>query len=224
MARQPASHPAADAGLHPAIRVLAPEELDAAVALLAEGMRDNPMHVRAFGVDPLRRQQRLRRFLGQLVTHVHSNGVLLGASVHGELAGVLGMMKPGCCRPARREMLRMAGAIIASNPPLSALRIHRWLSTWTRNDPRGPHAHIGPLAVLPPWRRQGVGRELMMQCCMRLDALGEVAWLETDLAINVAFYETLGFVVVRHEPVLGVPTWFMGRSAWGSESLFACEK
>lgn len=211
MARQPASSGPVDAGLPIAIRALEADELGAAVALLAEGMRDNPLHVKAFGPDPQRRQQRLRRFLGQLVAHVHSNGTLLGACVHDELVGVLGMMNPGRCRPARSDVLRMVGAIITSNPPLGVLRIQRWLSAWSRNDPLEPHAHIGPLAVSPAWRRQGVGRELMMQCCARLDALGAVAWLETDLASNVAFYETLGYVVVRQESVLGVPNWFMRR-------------
>ncbi|HET8941907.1 MAG TPA: hypothetical protein VFN13_07965 [Rudaea sp.] len=51
----------------------------------------------------------------------------------------------------------------------------------------------------------------MTECCRGLDAQAEIAWLETDLAINVTFYETLGFVVARCEPVLGVMTWFMRR-------------
>ena len=211
MARQPASGLPADAGPRLVIRALAPDELGAAAAVLAEGMLDNPLHVRAFGIDAQRRRQRLQRFLGPLLGHVHSNGTLLGACVHGELVGVLGVMKPGRCRPARRGILRMAGAIIVGNPPLGSMRIHRWLSAWARNDPRAPHVHIGPLAVLPPWRRQGVARRLMQRCCWRLDALREVGWLETDLAINVAFYKTLDFAVVRHEPVSGVPNWFMRR-------------
>ncbi len=211
MAQPRASHATLDAGLPLAIRALAPDERDAATALLAAGMRENPLHVRAFGANPRRRQRRLRRFLGQLVAHVHANGTLLGACVDGELVGVLGMLEPGRCRPTRMETLRMASAIIVRNSPTRVWRIQRWLSAWTRNDPAELHAHIGPLAVLPAWRRQGVGRELMVHCCRRVDALGVAAWLETDLAINVAFYETLGFVVTRREAVVGVPNWFMRR-------------
>lgn len=211
MAPPPASHATVDAGLVITIRVLAPDELDAAAALLAEGMRDNPLHLKSFGSDLCRRQRRLRRFLGLLVAHVHANGTLLGACVDGELIGVLGMLDSGRCRPTPMETLRMAGAIIVSHSPTRVWRIHRWLSTWTRNDPSELHAHIGPLAVLPAWRRRGVGRELMMHCCRRVDAVGVAAWLETDLAINVAFYETLGFAVTRREAVLGVPNWFMRR-------------
>jgi hypothetical protein len=44
-----------------------------------------------------------------------------------------------------------------------------------------------------------------------MDALAATAYLETDLAINVDFYETLGFLVVKHELVLGMPNWFMSR-------------
>lgn len=52
----------------------------------------------------------------------------------------------------------------------------------------------------------------MMQCCRHMDAHAATAFLETDLAINVAFYETLGFVVVRRDSALGVTNWFMSRS------------
>lgn len=211
MATRSAVRRSVGAGPLPALKTLGADELGAMTVLLAEGMRENPLHAKVFGADVERRRRRLHRFLGLLVTHVHSNGTLLGAWVDGELMGVVGMMMPGRCRPRRKETLRMAGAIIVSNPPLGAWRIHRWLSAWARNDPSEPHAHIGPLAVSPAWRRRGVGRALMTQCCRRVDAIGAIAWLETDRAINVAFYKTLGFVVARHESRLGVPTWYMRR-------------
>lgn len=201
----------ADPARHLVIRVLGADQLAAATELLAEGMRDNPLHVKAFGGDAPLRQRRLQRFLGQLVTHIHANGTLLGASVDGELVGVQGMLKPGHCRPAAGGLLRMVATIIASNSPLGVWRIQRWLLTWARRDPREPHAHIGPLAVASSWRGQGVGRSLMTEACHYADTLGAVAWLETDLAANVAFYETLGYVVVRCELVLGVLSWYMQR-------------
>ncbi|MHA6646290.1 GNAT family N-acetyltransferase [Mesorhizobium sp. A623] len=182
-----------------------------AAAILANGMLDNPLHVEVFGTDPDRRHRRLLRFLGHLVAYVQSNGEVLGAYVQDEIIGVLGMIKPGRCRPALTDTLRFAGIIAASNPPAGIFRIRRWLAAWARNDPAGPHWHIGPLAVGPAHRRRGIGRHLMMRCCQRMDALAATAYLETDLAINVAFYESLGFVVTGHETVLGVPSWFMTR-------------
>ncbi|MCL4765544.1 MAG: hypothetical protein KJZ80_04870 [Hyphomicrobiaceae bacterium] len=44
-----------------------------------------------------------------------------------------------------------------------------------------------------------------------MDVLAASTYLDTDLAINVATNETLGFVVTRHQLVLGVPNWFMSR-------------
>jgi catechol 2,3-dioxygenase-like lactoylglutathione lyase family enzyme len=44
-----------------------------------------------------------------------------------------------------------------------------------------------------------------------MNALATTAYLETDLEINVAFYETLGFLVVKHELAPVVPNRFMSR-------------
>lgn len=183
----------------------------AAAQVLADAMLENPLHVRAFGTKPTRRRQRLGRFMEPLVRHVQSHGTLLGAYAQGELIGVLGMMQPGCCRPKGWTALRFAAVIVATNSPLGVWRIVRWLAAWARSDPSGPHWHIGPLAVASAYRRQGVGRHLMMHCCAKLDTLATVAWLETDLAINARFYTSLGFVTAQQEPVLGVPNWFMRR-------------
>lgn len=206
----PPSQPA-DGNVHVDIRTLTPRELHAAADLLTEGMRDNPVHVKAFGTHAKHGRKRLRRFLGQLVAHVDAGGTLLGAFAHNELVGVLGMMKPGRCRPGRIAALRFAAAIVTSNPPRGVWRIARWLAVWARNDPAQPHWHIGPLAVRAAHRRRGIARRLMTQCCQQIDAGTASAWLETDLAINAAFYETLGFVVVAKRPVIGVPNWFMRR-------------
>lgn len=193
------------------IRVLTREELHAAAVILAQGMLDNPLHVRAFGSSPVPRERRLLRFLGGVIGHVEAHGKVLGAFAGGELVGILGMMKPGRCRPALRDRLRLGCLIVAGNPPATVLRIRRWLSVWARNDPAGPHWHIGPLAVAEAYRRRGIGRRLMMHCCEQIDAVAAAAYLETDLARNVTFYETLGFAVIRRETVLGVPNWFMLR-------------
>jgi ribosomal protein S18 acetylase RimI-like enzyme len=175
-------------------------------------MGDNPLHVRVFGDEPARRQRRLSRFLRLLITYVHSNGNVLGAYVQGELIGVLGMIQPGRCRPMLRDRLRLGLVLLTSVPPTVLLRIHRWLSGWERHDPLESHWHIGPFAVLPAYRRRGIGRCLMMECCQRMDALKAMAWLETDLEINVTFYQTLGFAMIKQDLVLGEPSWFMSRS------------
>lgn len=201
------------------IKELCPSELHAAAAILAHGMHDNPLHVRVFGANAVRRPARLLVFLGYLVAYVQSNGEVLGAYLEGELIGVLGVIKSGHCRPTLTDRLSFARAIVPSTPPTVLLRVFRWFSAWERNDPGDPHWHIGPLAVLPAYRRRGIGRRLMTRCCQRMDEFAATAWLETDLEINVGFYQRLGFVVVGYELVLGVPCWFMCRSPMGSTSV-----
>lgn len=194
------------------IRALARNEMNAAAAILAHGMRDNPLHVRVFGANPDRRQQRLLRFLSHLVVYVHSNGEVLGAYVQGELIAVLGMIRPGRCRPRLKDKLHFGSVLLTSTSPVVLLRIHRWLTIWKRNDACAPHWHIGPLTVLPTHQGRAIGRRLMLRCCQQMDELAATAWLETDLEMNAAFYQSLGFVVVREKIVLGVPNWFMSRS------------
>lgn len=198
-------------GLPVAIRALKPDELRAATALLTRGMLSNPLHLKVFGVDPDHRKRRLSRFIGPLIAYVHSHGMVVGAFVQGQMIGVLGMIEPGYCRPRLIDRLHIARSILTSAPPTILLRIYRWLAAWARNDPKEPHWHIGPLAVLSENRRRGVGRQLMEFCCAQLDSLEAAAWLETDLEINAGFYRSFGFYVVREEPVLGVPVWFMSR-------------
>lgn len=213
MPRQPTARSGSDGRLSVQIETMPASERRAAVDLLAEGMRDNPLHVRVFGADPARRQQRLQRLLQMLVGHVQSRGTLLGAYADGDLIGVLGMLPPGRCRPGWFDTVRLAGTIALSNPPATAVRARQWLMAWERNDPTDPHWHLGPMAVRTTHRRQGVARCLMETCCKKIDAQGAIAWLETDLQINVSFYETLGFSITCQEEVLGVTNWFMTRPA-----------
>lgn len=193
------------------IRKLCSDELPEATVLLAEGMLHNPLHIRAFGQDSERRHQRLHAFIAPLLRMVHANGDVLGAFRDSALIGTLGMMAPGGCQPSPAVALRMAGAIAASNPLAGTFRIFRWLSTWARHDPTEPHWHLGPLTVLAAHRREGVARELMQEACRQLDKTATAGYLETDLAINVSFYESLGFQTLRTQKVLGVPNGFMNR-------------
>jgi hypothetical protein len=51
--------------------------------------------------------------------------------------------------------------------------------------------------------------------CVRVDAAGGDAYLETDKPANVRFYERFGFEVIGDQEILGVTNWFMLRQALG---------
>jgi hypothetical protein len=72
------------------IRVVRLEELGQAAALVARGMRDNPIHVAAFGEDADTRERRLGAVFGTALPLVSPKGALLGAYTGGTLVGVAG--------------------------------------------------------------------------------------------------------------------------------------
>jgi ribosomal protein S18 acetylase RimI-like enzyme len=191
------------------VRSLRPGETSEAVGVLARGMRDNPIHVAAFGPDPARRLRSLERMFGALFRVFGGQRPI--CAVDGQaLVAVAGVAPHGTCQPTMGQRLRFAPAMARLGPG-AARRVGTWLAAWGARDPGFPHSHLGPLAVDAPLQGRGIGSEVMTAYCAGLDAAGEVGYLETDRAGNVRFYERHGYVVTGEEDVLGVPNWFMVR-------------
>jgi GNAT superfamily N-acetyltransferase len=180
-----------------------------AVAVLARGMRDNPVHVAAFGADPERRRKTLERLFGALFRVMTAQQPLC-VRRGGRIVAATGVAPAGACQPTPRQALAMAPAVLGMGAS-AALRTMRWIRAWGRRDPDEPHVHLGPLAVDAHLQGQGIGSVLLADHCRRLDATGEVGYLETDRAENVRFYAKQGFRTVGEEDVLGVRGWFMRR-------------
>ncbi len=188
-------------------------EVPEAVGVLARGMRDNPLHVAAFGADPERRRRRLERFFGAFFRVMRAQ-TPLAAHDAGTLVGVTGVAPPGTCQPAIRDELRLLPTVLAMGPATSA-RMMRWVAAWAAHDPSEPHSHLGPLAVDAHLQGRGIGTRILAEYCARLDRAGELAYLETDKPVNVRIYERHGFRVISEEQVIGVPNWFMRREPGG---------
>src|SRR4051812_55346 len=193
---------------------LRPELLDAAAGVLARGMRDNPIHVAAFGPDPQRRARILVRMFSDLFRVLPGYHAMC-ARTDGEIVAVAGRAEGGACMPGALQKLRLAPGLLSLGPR-TAVRSSRWMSAWSARDPEDPHSHFGPFAVDPHLQGQGIGTVLLRDYCAGVDAGGEVAYLETDRAENVRLYERQGFAVVDQADVLGLPNWFMRRPARAS--------
>ena len=195
------------------VRELSPAELTDAAGVLGRGMRDNPLHVRAFGEDAGAREAGLVALFEPMLTRHHAErGVVLGAFLSAQLVGVCAMVPPGRCQPSLRTMLALLPALAGRGDATLVLRMANWMTQWSRRDPEANHWHLGPIGVERHLQRRGVGTALLNDCCRRLDATSTPAYLETDKPGNVAFYERFGFQVVSDGPVLGVPNWFMVRT------------
>jgi ribosomal protein S18 acetylase RimI-like enzyme len=192
------------------VATLAETELPDATGVLARGMRDNPLHIAAFGDEADHRVDSLTRMF---------NGVMpmqpepLRASADGKVVGVCGFGAPPEC------MVHMFGELSADQFPSSFEdageqgRVVEWLQAWGKRDPGEPHFHLGPVAADAGRQGQGIGSAMMQAFCDRVDRDGALAYLETDKAENVGFYEKFGFETVGEAPVIGVTNWFMHRAA-----------
>lgn len=82
---------------------------------------------------------------------------------------------------------------------------------WAKHDPKAPHFHFGPLAVLPSMQGNGIGSALLDRFCREIDTQKAVAYLETDKEENIHLYEKFGFRVTEEDKLFGVKNWFMWR-------------
>jgi GNAT acetyltransferase-like protein len=195
------------------VRDLTDADLSAAVGIVARGMRDNPLHVAAFGTDAELRGRRLMRMFTVALPFIFSKGVVLGAFDGERLTGIAGMVPPGHCQPSLTEKLGVMPRLVPAVGGGAFARVGRWMSAWAQHDLREAHWHLGPVAVDAHLQGQGIGTLLMTEYCARLDRAHAVGYLETDKASNVTFYARFGFETIGSAPVLETANWFMKRSA-----------
>ena len=127
------------------IRVLNQDELADAVAICAQAMCDNPLHIKVFGQSEKKRQRRLRRFFLGMLAFVERKGWLYGAFVEQRLVGVLGVFAPNHCTPSIIDAMRLIRYLLFSNSLFGLLRMAIWLGSWAKLSP--VPIGIGPLAV-----------------------------------------------------------------------------
>lgn len=192
---------------------LSASDVDEAIGVLARGMRDNPLHIAAFGSDPERRVQRLRKQFDKVFS-VMNISALVARDERGSIVGVLGMAPPGTCigTMSGGQKLRMMPMMLPMGLGTTR-RVMEWMGTWESHDPGDPHWHLGPVAVEPFLQGRGIGSRLLTEFCERMDATGELSYLETEKEVNVGFYERFGFEVVREVDILETRNWFMSRAA-----------
>jgi len=192
------------------IRDLERAELVWGAGVAARGMRDNPIHVAAWGDDPRHRLKVGERMFRALLPVLSHPPIAAWRGAHA--VGVVGMSDPDTCPLAFRQMVRM----LPRQRPLGPADMRRtmsWVNLWRGQDPDEPHWHLGPVAVEPGLQGMGIGSRMMEEFALRMDRERAPAYLETDKLQNVVFYERFGFETIDERVALGVPNWFMRRAA-----------
>jgi len=113
-------------------------ETEEVLDVLARGMRDNPLHVAAFGEDPETRRRRFRRLMAAVFSVSDLSHALVARREDGVIVGVCGMMPPGDCLPDPGQQLRLMPTMLSIGPRVAA-RVVRWMGVWRRHDPQERH-------------------------------------------------------------------------------------
>ena len=168
------------------IRDLTIAETGASAGVLGRGMRENPIHVRAFGPRPDRREGAITQMFEGLLRLDVSKGAILGAFSAGtrwacaRWASAIDASPPSwrsssCCR--------RSWVAVASPAPLESC-------AGSRAGPATPaeaHWHLGPVGIERHLQGQGIGSALLQVFCDRVDGLRALAtWKPTSRRTSVS--------------------------------------
>jgi ribosomal protein S18 acetylase RimI-like enzyme len=194
----------------PAIEIgeLRRDELPAAGALLGRAYRDNPFMVAFIGDNADQRFQAMELIHGTRVSALAPPAIV--ARRDGALVGVCGFDAPGEPPLPPESMQQMMVTLSALGPHVLP-NMQVVLTEFGSRAPAERHWHLGPVGVHIDAQGAGIGALMMKEFCARMDAEGDLAFLETDLPQNVRLYEKFGFETTEETTVLGAPAWFMLR-------------
>src|SRR5271166_1398555 len=188
------------------------QDQDPAAGLLARAFESNPLNLAAIrSPDAARRRRCNLQGMRCLLPVARVHGLVLAASLEGQLAGVL-VAAPPFSYPFPPAPLWPRMRTVFSQGLAVARRWREAFESLDACHPTTPHWYLGTLGVEPSLQGRGVGTALAQNWLARVDPDGVAAYLETDRAENLLFYARLGFRPVAAFQVLGAPVTAMERA------------
>jgi ribosomal protein S18 acetylase RimI-like enzyme len=173
-------------------------------SVLSVAMLNNPLHIAVFQGKGEKERMEIEKIFLKLFAELP--GIVFLAK---ERQKIIGVMRMKSCD----------GRKATDNPKASNVendigwRKSVWLNEWALHDPTDQHWHLGPIGILPSHQGSGIGSELMRRFCKEMDTCLAKSYLETDLVINVRFYEKFGFNVVSETEIFHVKNRYMLRAS-----------
>jgi GNAT superfamily N-acetyltransferase len=208
------------------VRVLGPDDEDAAASLLARAFAAEPGNV-ALYPDPAVRRTVLEAVARGTFRTVARLGTAHGVEVDGQLGAVALWHPPGVRTGARdvptvlRPKLAVAPTVVRAVPtalrralarPGDLVAVGRQRGRAIRAVSAGPVWHLAFLGAAPEHRGRGLARRLLDRQLARCDEDGLAVWLETTDPVNPPIYERFGFEVATHlEEAAWLPGWWAMR-------------
>ena len=188
------------------IRLLRPDELEPAVAMLARAFFHDPGAL-IVEPDPRLRPATIGAFFAPVVRWALPFGhVAAAATATGQIAGVATFVPPGHDTPTEAELSVAGFAEAEAAFPEAAARngpMVAFLEAQHTAAIDGPHWRLEFFGVDPDFQGSGLGGRLIETGHAKADAAGERVWLETFTAENVRWYEGRGYRVVSVARVPG---------------------
>jgi ribosomal protein S18 acetylase RimI-like enzyme len=188
--------------------VVTPGDLDALGAVLGRAYADDPVWSWVYPQPD--RSRRLGRMFRSLLCATRERGatVLTDQAARGAAIwqrsderslGMVGNVRVGATMVATGARMRRGQAVMRAIE---------------RRHPKEPHWYLAALGTDPAHQGEGIGSALVRHVTDELANTGEPAYLETETAANVPFYERHGFEVVGEldVPGGGPHLWLMWRS------------
>jgi GNAT superfamily N-acetyltransferase len=179
------------------------------VEVLSHAFRDAPLNMAVIRGGPRRRLRTNRYGMRALLASARGGGTVWTARPEG-IAGALVGVAP-CRFPLPPPPLGLQlGALWGQG--FSTLR--RWGDVYRsllQIHPEEPHWYLSVIGVHPDQQGQGFGRALLDRFLEHVDREGMPAYLESDRADNLPFYQRAGFEVTLTTEAAGIPIWCMWR-------------
>lgn len=196
------------------VRTLSPGDVPSTSRALARAFDDDPL-MRYLYPFPRRRALALRQYFAAVLRDALAFDEVYGAFAGSTVLGAAAWLPPDAYPPGpRREttmLLASASSVLTWSRLVAQLTV---LTTIATRHPKYRHWYLGLIGTHPTWQGSGVGHALLDPVHTRLDAAGEVAYLETQTRSNVGWYRGQGYEVVdEFSPAPGSPPlWTMTRS------------
>ena len=128
-------------------------------------------------------------------------------------AGLAIWAPPGKWEPPTKVMLPLIPKMLRILGLGGASRFMRAMTALKKAHPEEPHWYLAGLGTDPPKQRTGVGKALTASVLARCDRDRLPAYLETQKAENVPYYQQFGFRVTKEIdlPKGGPHLWLMWR-------------
>jgi ribosomal protein S18 acetylase RimI-like enzyme len=184
-----------------------------AAETLARAFDDSPVYRAVFSrFSDVGRGRALVRVKAGFVSAMAHHGESRVARDGGVLAGTTIVTAPGRYPLSWLDEIRQSTGC-ATTGPIAIARFLRLSAYIRRVHIKEPHFYLFAIGVEPSRQGRGVGKALLADLNARADAAGAPCYLETEKAINVRLYESVGYRVLTDEliPGLGVRMWTMRR-------------